>query len=131
MKTLRLIGDSSIPVILLIPGAQLAGANPGSAPSEVGVIAVLKMVVASATAIGVVLIAGFGGPTIAWTFVLKSAMPAAVTPLILVVEFGNASGAGSATLLVEFVSVTVFATTLPNVPALSVLIYLLNHGFAV
>lgn len=85
----------------------------------------------SSFAFGVALVAGFGDPTVARTFVLESAMPAAVTPLILVAEFGDASGAGSATSLAEFVSAAVFATTLLSVPALSVLIYLLNHGFVV
>ncbi|EMA01535.1 AEC family transporter [Haloferax denitrificans] len=131
METLRLVGDSSIPMMLLILGIQLAGADLGSTLSEVGVVAALKIVVAPAVAVGVALVAGFGDPTVARTFVLESAMPAAVTPLILVAEFGDASGTGSATSLAEFVSAAVFATTLLSVPALSVLIYLLNHGVVV
>ncbi|KAB1192254.1 AEC family transporter [Haloferax sp. MBLA0076] len=129
MQTLKLVGDSSIPVMLLILGIQLAGADLGSTLREVGLVAGLKMVVAPAIAVGIALVAGFGDPIVARTFVLESAMPAAVTPLILVGEFGDTSG--STVNLAEFVSAAVFATTLLSVPILSVLIFLLDAGVVV
>ncbi|ELZ91871.1 transporter [Haloferax mucosum ATCC BAA-1512] len=129
MQTLKLVGDSSIPMMLLILGIQLAGADLGTTLPEVGLVAGLKMVVAPAVAVGIALVAGFGDLTVARTFVLESAMPAAVTPLILVAEFGDA---GDATVSVaEFVSAAVFATTLLSIPVLSVLIFLLDGGFPV
>jgi predicted permease len=129
MQTLKLVGDSSIPVMLLILGIQLAGADLGSAVREVGLVALLKMVVAPAIAVGITLVAGFGDPVVARTFVLESAMPAAVTPLILVGEFGDSSG--STIDLAEFVSAAVFATTLLSVPILSVLIFVLEAGVVI
>ncbi|AFK18376.2 AEC family transporter [Haloferax mediterranei ATCC 33500] len=129
MQTLKLVGDSSIPMMLLILGIQLAGADLGSTLSEVGLVAGLKMVVAPAIAVGVALVAGFGDLTVARTFVLESAMPAAVTPLILVGEFGNTSMSNVS--VAEFVSAAVFATTLLSVPVLTVLIFLLDSGFVV
>ncbi|KAB1197079.1 MULTISPECIES: AEC family transporter [Haloferax] len=129
MQTLKLVGDSSIPVMLLILGIQLAGADLGSTLREVGLVAVLKMAVAPAVAVGIVLVTGFGDPVVARTFVLESAMPAAVTPLILVGEFGDT--AGSTVPVAEFVSAAVFATTLLSVPILSILIFLLDAGVVV
>ena len=130
MQTLKLVGDSSIPVMLLILGIQLAGADLGSTLREVGLVAVLKMVVAPAVAVAIALVAGFGDPVVARTFVLESAMPAAVTPLILVAEFGDTE-VGGAIPVAEFVSAAVFATTLLSVPILSVLIFLLEAGVVV
>ncbi|WP_416838888.1 AEC family transporter [Haloferax sp. DFSO52] len=129
MQTLKLVGDSSIPVMLLILGIQLASADLGATLREVGLVAVLKMAVAPAVAVGIVLVAGFSDPVVARTFVLESAMPAAVTPLILVGEFGDTSG--STVSVAEFVSAAVFATTLLSVPILSILIFLLDAGLIV
>ncbi|UVE48891.1 AEC family transporter [Haloferax larsenii] len=130
MQTLKLVGDSAIPVMLLILGIQLSDADLGSTLPKVGVVSGLKMVVAPAVAVGVALVAGFGDPVVARTFVLESAMPAAVTPLILVAEFGDTE-VGGAIPVAEFVSAAVFATTLLSVPLLSVLIFLLDAGVVV
>jgi len=127
METLRLVGDASIPVMLLILGIQLANTDFGAAPFQIGVASAGKMVVAPAVAIGVALLVGFEEPTVARTFVLESAMPAAVTPLVLLIEFADDVEVGGVSAP-EFVSTAVAATTLLSVPVLTVLISVLQSG---
>ncbi|SEW24269.1 AEC family transporter [Natrinema salifodinae] len=127
METLQLVGDASIPLMLLILGIQLARTDTASAVSRAWPATALKMAVAPIVGLGVALALGFQDPTVARVFVLETAMPAAVTPLILVIEF--AGGARSDGVLVsEYVSTCVFLTTLLAVPALTVLIAILQSG---
>lgn len=130
MTTLQLVGDSSIPVMLLILGIQLARTDYGTALSQVGVPSVLKMVVAPAVAVAVALVIGFGDATVARVFVLESAMPAAITPVILVTEFAGDRQIGGVSIP-EYVSTIVLVTTVASLPILTVLIALLQGGFVV
>ncbi|WP_313690987.1 AEC family transporter [Halorarum halobium] len=130
MTTLQLVGDSSIPVMLLILGVQLARTDYGAALSQVGVPTVLKMGVAPALAVGVALVVGFSDPTVARVFVLESAMPAAVTPVILVTEFASGRDVGGVSIP-EYVSTIVLVTTLLSLPVLTGLIALLQSGMVV
>jgi predicted permease len=130
MATLALVGNASIPVMLLILGIQLADTDYGAALSQVGIASVLKMAVAPAVGVGIALAVGFRDPTVARTFVLECATPAAITPLLLVVEFGGES-AGNGLSVAEYVSTTVLVTTLLSVPVLTVLIALLESGVLV
>ena len=130
MATLALVGNASIPVMLLILGIQLADTDYGAALSQVGIASVLKMAVAPAVGIGIALAVGFRDPTVARTFVLECATPAAITPLLLVVEFGGES-AGNGLSVAEYVSTTVLVTTLLSVPVLTLLIALLESGVLV
>ncbi|QKY21139.1 AEC family transporter [Halolamina sp. CBA1230] len=127
METLQLVGDASIPVMLLIMGIQLANTDFGTALPQLTVATVGKMVVAPVVAVGVALLLGFEEPTVARTFVLESAMPAAVTPLVLLIEFADDVEVGGVTAP-EFVSTTVAVTTLLSVPLLTLLISLLQSG---
>ncbi|MEZ3115532.1 AEC family transporter [Halobaculum sp. MBLA0147] len=129
MSTLGLVGDSSIPVMLLILGIQLSQTDYGAALSRVGAPTVLKLGVAPAVAVGVATLVGFGDATVARVFVLESAMPAAVTPVILVGEFAEEATIGDSDVSVpEYVSTAVLVTTLLSVPVLTVLIALLRGG---
>jgi hypothetical protein len=130
MTTLALVGNASIPVMLLILGIQLADTDYGAALAEVGVASVLKMAVAPALAVGIALLVGFDDPTIARTFVLECATPAAITPLLLVVEFGGES-VGDGLSVAEYVSTTVLVTTVLSVPVLTLLIAVLESGVLV
>ncbi|PSQ48084.1 permease, partial [Halobacteriales archaeon SW_6_65_15] len=88
METLRLVGDSAIPVMLLMLGIQLANTRHGAAVSRVGVSNVLKLGVAPLVGVGVALALGLGrDPDVARVFVLECGMPAAITPLILAIEY--------------------------------------------
>jgi len=127
METLQLVGDASIPVMLLILGIQLANTDFGAAVPQLTVATVGKMVVAPAVALGVALLVGFEEPTVARTFVLESAMPAAVTPLVLLIEFADDVEVGGVSAP-EFVSTAVAVTTLISVPVLTVLISVLQSG---
>jgi hypothetical protein len=126
MQTLELVGESSIPVMLLILGIQLARTDYGAALTRVGVPTTLKMLVAPVVAAGVALVVGFREPTVGRVFVLESAMPAAITPLILLMEFSDVEVEGMS--VPEYVSTAVFVTTLVSVPLLTVLIFLLQSG---
>ena len=124
MSTLGILGNAAIPVMLLILGIQLARTDYGSTLGSVGTATVLKMVVAPVVGVGVAALVGFGDSTVARVFVLESAMPAAVTPLILVAEFGgtDVDGIGAA----QYVGTAVLATTLLSIPILTALIALLE-----
>ncbi|WP_129114749.1 AEC family transporter [Halegenticoccus tardaugens] len=127
MTTLKLVGDSSIPVMLLILGIQLARTNYGAALTRAGTANVLKMVVAPFVGLGVALALSFEDQTVARVFVLECAMPAAITPLILLVEFGGDERIGGVSVA-EYASTVVLTTTLVSVPLLTLLIALLDAG---
>ncbi|WP_455448242.1 AEC family transporter [Natrinema thermotolerans] len=130
METLGLVGDASIPLMLLILGIQLARADTAAAVSRAWPATALKTVVAPLVGLGVALLIGFENPTVARVFVLETAMPAAVTPLVLVIEF--ADGARTEGVLVsEYVSTCVLLTTLLSVPILTALIALLQSGVVI
>ena len=126
MTTLNLVGNSAIPIMLLILGIQLARTNYGKTIRGVGVASVLKMAVAPLVGVGIALLVGFADPTVGRVFVLEAAMPAAVTPLILVIEFGGETAEGVD--VAQYVGTAVLVTTLASVPVLTVLIALLESG---
>lgn len=130
MQTLQLVGDSSIPLMLLVLGIQLSRTQYGRALSQAVLPSVLKTAVAPAIAVAIALAVGFRDPTVARVFVLECATPAAITPLILVTEFADSADAGGVTAP-EFVSTTILVTTLLSVPVLTVLIALLQDGLLV
>jgi len=127
MTTVGLVGDSAIPVMLLILGIEVAGSDYTATLREVGTATVLKMAVAPLVGVAVALAAGFGDRTVARVFVLEAAAPSAVTPLILLIEFGDASPVEGTTVS-EFASTVVLATMLVSVPTMTVLISLLQSG---
>lgn len=130
MTTIGLAGDAAIPVMLLILGIQLANTNYGSAFTRVGTSNVLKLVVAPAVAAALVLFLQFDDQTVARVFVLASAMPAAITPLILSIEFSDVHGDEPITGP-EYISTNIFTTTLASIPVLTLLIAILRAGIIV
>ncbi|WP_222915210.1 AEC family transporter [Natrinema sp. SYSU A 869] len=130
METLQLVGDASIPLMLLILGVQLARADTASAVSRAWPATALKMGLAPVVGLGVALLVGFENPTVARVFVLETAMPAAVTPLILVIEFAG-SARTEGVLVSEYVSTCVFLTTLLAIPVLTALIAVLQSGVVI
>ena len=130
MTTLRLVGDASIPLMLLILGVQLSRTDYGAALSQATVPTALKMGVAPGLAVGIALAVGFADPTVARVFVLESAMPAAVTPVILVGEFAGDLRVGDVSIP-EYVSTVVLVSTLVSLPLLTGLIALLQGGAVV
>ncbi|MFC4356709.1 AEC family transporter [Halobium salinum] len=125
MSTLKLVGDASIPVMLLILGLQLARRESGTTLRSAVPASVLKLGVAPVVAVGIALALGFENADVARVFVLECAMPAAVTPLVLVAEF---SPDGTDGRVAEYVSTVVLVTTLASVPLLTGLIVFLQAG---
>jgi predicted permease len=129
MSTLQLVGDASIPLMLLLVGIQLARTDVRSTLSAVGGVIGLKMVVVPIIGAGVAIAVGFSDPVVARTFVLETAMPSAITPVILVGEFADGEVAGVP--ITQFVSTAIFATTLVSVVTLTAVIAILKTGIVV
>ncbi|WP_266078818.1 AEC family transporter [Haladaptatus caseinilyticus] len=125
METLKLTGDAAIPIMLLMLGIQLANTDSGAAVSRVGVANAMKLLVAPLVAVVVVFLLGFEDVTVARVFVLECAMPAAITPLILSIEYDGGNVGLSAP---EYVSTAIFVSTLASVPVLTLLIAVLQSG---
>lgn len=130
MESLKLVGDASIPIMLLILGIQLAHSDTATAVSRAWLPTFLKMFIAPIIGLGIALLLGFENPTVARVFVLETAMPAAVTPLVLIIEFaGDIRSKGLP--LSEYVSTSVFITTVLSIPLLTVLIVVLQSGIVI
>ncbi|MFW6265174.1 MAG: AEC family transporter [Halanaeroarchaeum sp.] len=125
METITLTGDAAIPVMLIMLGIQLANTNYGATITRVWAPTALKMVVAPVAALAIALGIGFDDPVVGRVFVLECAMPAAVTPLMLTIEYG---GEGAGVDAAEYVSTTIMVTTLLSIPVLAVLIGVLQSG---
>jgi predicted permease len=126
METIRLTGDAAIPVMLLMLGIQLANSSGGSSVARTVPASALKLLVAPVLAAGVALAVGLTG-TVGRVFVLECAMPAAVTPLMLTIEFGsNDTTAGISAA--DYVSTTILVTTLASLVTLTGLIVFLQTG---
>lgn len=130
METLGLVGEASIPVMLLILGVQLSGTDYRGALSMTVTPTLFRFVVSPVVGLAVATAAGLGGTTIGQVFVLLTAMPVAVAPVIFVVEFASDTTVGGVTLP-EFVSTNVFVTTLVSIPLLTVILALLKSGLVV
>jgi malate permease and related proteins len=125
METLKLTGDAAIPVMLLMLGIQLANTDSGAAIARVGVSNGMKLVVAPFVAVGVVFLLGFEDATVARVFVLEYVIPAAITPLILCIEYDEGRSGLRAP---EYVSTAIFVSTLASVPVLTLLIAVLQSS---
>lgn len=128
MRTLELVGNSSIPVMLLILGIQLSNVDRSGRLGTVGLASALRLVVAPLVAIGVVLLVGFGNTTVARVVVLLLGTPTGVTTIILVGAFSS-SAEGFAPG--ELVSATVFLTTVASAATVTVLVAVLQSGILV
>jgi predicted permease len=127
MEAIQLTGDAAIPVMLVMLGIQLANTTHGAAVRSAVPASLLKLLVAPAVALAVAIPIGL--PTdVGRVFVLACATPAAVTPLMLVVEYGTETDGISAP---EFVSTTILLTTVASTVTLTVLIALLQDGVLV
>jgi len=124
MQTIKLTGDAAIPVMLLLLGIQLAESTGKRAVRRVLPATTLKLLVAPIIAAGVALALGLTG-TVGRVFVLECAMPAAITPLMLTIEFGGERVGLSAA---DYVSTTILVSTLASLATLTGLIALLQSG---
>lgn len=126
METLERVGDASIPTFLVVLGVQLAETEPAAALGETVPSLALRFVFAPVTGLAVALLIGFEKPAVARTFVLLTAAPAAVTPLVLLIEFaGEPNRSPTAP---EYYGTSVFLSTLLSVPVVTGSIVLLRSG---
>ncbi|MFB6170773.1 MAG: AEC family transporter [Haloarculaceae archaeon] len=121
MRTVQLVGEAAIPVMLLALGVELAQTTAGTTLRAVLPAVGLKLLVAPVVAVGAALALGLSG-VVADAFVLQSATPIALTPLFLVLTFegqGEASG---------YLSTAVLLSTVGSVLTLPVVIWALSAG---
>lgn len=118
-ETLRLVGDSSIPIMLIVLGAQLARATPSGGVRDVALANVVRLVVAPVVAVPVVLAFGFTNADVARVVLLEASTPVAVSTVILTVEFGGDA---------DYASTAVLTTTLVSVITVTLLIEVLQSG---
>ena len=126
MQTLELLGNASIPVMLLILGIQLSSVDGDSSLESVGTASAMKLLLAPVLAFAAVLAVGFQNQTVARVVVLLLATPTGVTTIILVGAFSHGTGERSPG---ELVSATVFLTTVVSAVTVTVLVWLLQSGW--
>lgn len=97
VQTIGLVGNSAIPIMLLLLGIQLARTDYGAVLSRTGLCTGLRLLAAPIVGLAIGHGLGFEMVTVARVFVLETAMATAVTPLILVMEFAPDSSRGGIT----------------------------------
>jgi len=127
MSTTRLVGDASIPLMLVIVGIQLYGLEYGNVRRVIRP-SFVKLVLAPVAGLAVALGLGtFGDPAVARVFVLLCATPVALIPLALTLSYSDVEARDGLSAS-EYLTMTIFVTTIASVPVLTVLITLLRNG---
>jgi predicted permease len=129
LETVGLVGDASIPVMLLVLGIQLAETDVTAITRSAAPV-FLKLAAAPLVAVGIALVLGFADPTVARVFVLESAAPAAVTPLALTIEYAEDAAPGEISAP-EYLSTAIFVTTVASVVVLTGLVAALQAGLVI
>ncbi|WP_338741208.1 AEC family transporter [Haloplanus salilacus] len=130
MTTVSLVGDASIPLMLVIVGVQLSELESGGVVRAIRP-SIIKLVVAPAVGLAVALALGsFGDVAVARVFVLLCATPVALIPLALTLSYSDVADREGVSAS-EYLTMVIFVTTLASVPVLTVLITLLQDGVVV
>lgn len=127
MRTIGLLGESAIPMMLIILGIQLSQAQYRNAISMTATPILFRFGVSPIIGLGIAALLDFQNPTVAQVFVLLTAMPVAIAPIIFVVEFAKDTRISGVTLP-EYVSANIFVTTILSIPLLTILVVLLKTG---
>lgn len=127
MQTIGLLGESAIPIMLLILGIQLAQTEYRNALSMTATPLVFRFGLSPIFGLVVALLLDFQNSTVAQVFVLLTAMPVAIGPVIFVVEFAKDTRI-SGVSLPEYVSASVFISTILSIPILTGLVILLKSN---
>lgn len=128
MATIELTGNAAIPLMLLLVGIQLARTEHGATFRRMALPNALRFGVAPVFAIGIALVLGFQDATVARVFVLESATPVAITPLILALEYEAGDGVITSS---EYLSTAIFTSTLLAIPFVALLITVLQSGVVI
>lgn len=124
-ETIALTGNAAIPIMLLLVGIQLARTEHEATFRQMALPNTLRLGVAPIVAIGIALLLGFADDTVARVFVLLSATPVAITPLILALEYEEGMGGVTSS---EYLSTAIFTSTLLSIPTIAILITVLESG---
>lgn len=116
---LRLVGDATVPVVLLVLGMQLARTRVEGALPPVVVGSVLRLVVGPLAALGLVWGLGVTGLT-AKVLVLQHAMPTAVLMTLVAIQYGARP---------DLVANVTFVTTVCSLASVTALLYGLQRLF--
>ena len=114
-KAVDLVGGASVPLMLLLVGAQLAKTSSASELKVIGLATFVRLVAAPAMALVLAAWLGLTGVT-RQVCVIQASMPTAVTTTILATEFEAEP---------QFVASVVFVSTLVSVITLTLLLALL------
>ncbi|HMB51522.1 MAG TPA: AEC family transporter [Natronoarchaeum rubrum] len=126
MRTIEMAGDASIPMFLIILGLQVAEMSPGRAIERVLPTVGVKLLVAPVAAAAVALAVGVADAVAGRAFVVLASGPAAVTPLVLTIEFTDES-AGELSAA-DYVGTVIVATIVGSLPVVSGLLVLSELG---
>lgn len=126
MQSIKLMGDASIPLFLIILGLQIADMRPGQTIRRVLPTAGVKLLIAPFVAGAIAFVVGFGDTVAGHAFVVLAAGPAAVTPLVLTIEFTDDSAKGVSAS--EYVGTVILLTIFGSLPVVSGLILLFETG---
>lgn len=117
-RGLALIGEATLPMMLIVLGVQLAGGVVREEPRLVALASALRLVVSPLVAYGLGRALGMDDLSLA-VGVMLAGMPAAVHTTITAIEFGSRP---------SLVVATVVATSLLSLLSLSAILTLLGYG---
>ncbi len=116
MKSVDLMSDAAVPVMLVILGLELAGATLDRDQLHIGLAAFAKLGITPVMAFALGALMGMQGVTLA-VCVIESSMPTAVMASVLAVEFKSRP---------EFVTGAVLVSTLGSIISLTILLGILR-----
>ncbi len=114
-RAIGLLADATIPVMLVVLGAQLSRASVRGRIQPILLACGLRLLIGPLIAVGLVALLGLSGLT-RQVAIVQSAMPTAVVTGVLASEFGADA---------EFVTATILVSTVASVATLTVLLSLI------
>jgi malate permease and related proteins len=115
-RSITLLGDASVPAMLVVLGVQLSRATIRGRIRPILMASGVRLIVSPLIALGLAILLGITGLT-RQVILTESAMPTAVISGVLAAEFGADS---------EFVTATILVSTLMSIVSLSVLLALIT-----
>jgi hypothetical protein len=117
LRTISLLGDASIPLMLLVLGIQLAGGWSISDAPALGTAVVLRLIISALVGAGIATLIGMDSLT-RNVMIVQSAMPTAVYTIILATEFGARP---------RFVTSAVATSTLLSIGTVTLVVYAISR----
>lgn len=115
-KTVEMVGQGAIPLMLLLLGMQLAKTPLAQGMRTAGLAAFIRLAVAPIIAFSLAKLLGLTGPTLQ-ACIVEASMPTAVTTAVLAIEFDARP---------EFVTSVIFLSTLASPITLTLIIALVS-----